>query len=1215
MDIRGYRKALDEYCDAYRYDRIDEDAEALRRLGKGFEEFDDFLAHIDTEVERVLGDLDGLEREQPPPEREGHDDIPEPRRTDRERDDGDREMDILNDPNRRRGPEDDPDDRETEEPDEADGKRRREEDAAVSALPEVGKALAEVDAALALEVEARKTLKEVVEQWQQLQNSLEGNHTAPNELEGRKERLEEELEACREVQQAAERGIDRWREVEDFRGDDTIIDITRQAAELKKKHRLALFPRRMIRRTEKLMADFHDLAKKAHPRLRSSQDLYQRAKVAIAAKEQEIQALESRLGKERNLLRENEEAGDGIWERMQALHHALRDFVGPRQPAPAAGRKRNGQWELEFTDEQTVMHPVVVKRQEAVRRCRELCRTVEQVHPPMEDFAVDTLNTTHVFPTRVRVGTTQWCHSGPGVELDIPELAEFPGNGPLLVPGADWVAPLLLRLAWAMPLGHLEIVALDQERAGQNILPVNDLSDVPGLLKVVTGPDGLQDALGGLEAHMGELATRYFKYGIADWASYNARHPLHPLPCKVLAVCSLAGFDTWMSLGGQLKRILENGSRHGIFAILCKDALDATETRTKEALKGVSFQKVGAPPGSGFRRLRGESFPPEVPEDAGRLMAGIAEAAKKKAERTAQGFEELFAGTPMWSGKSADGLSAVIGWDAAGRPVRFKLDTGGEGGAGVHALVGGPTGSGKTVLLHALIHSLAHTYGPDELQFYLFDFKNGVGVRRYADEGGRVWLPHARTVAIQNDPRYALELFRHLRDVVFEERSRIFKAAGAGVEKIGDYVKKGGKMPRLVVVIDEFQVLFEDYAGENLGDEITRGLTDILKRGRSMGVHLVLATQTMATAHRMMKGSADDVMQQIGVRLALWGTGEEGILASNNRMAVTEITAKKQCILNAKTGLAGGNTVFDFPFAEADSEPVRAYRARIAEGCRKRGFRCDGHLYDGAKLPTPMVGTELRTALAKANETVHFAVAAGVLPDFASTPMNVEFDNLAGEHLLVGGEDAGKLAGDLLPGEVWAGLRASVLRSLAATPECEVLYYNPGNAMVPFDLPPRFLRATARGGEADLLTLFRRLLASRARRKVVFVENFHKAGILHPQEPQPSVPLFGKTPEPPKETARTLFLKAFTAGGIPPFNTILFTKNVMFSCKNVLGKLRSEANILEACYKRIAFNVTGDTLKLMIPEAAYGQQHGPRRVWYEDRKTGTVQAFVPYSEK
>lgn len=1212
MDIRGYRQALDRYGEAYRYDRLDEDTETLRKLGKGFEEFEDFLCRIDTEVERVFGELEESGRKRGIPDGEAPDGEKGPL-PDRKRDDGGPDMDILNDPDIRRMPDPDGED---ERPDEADRQRKKEQESVRVAHSEVEEALAEVDEALALEVEGGKTLKESTEQWRRCVRRMDESPATPGELEVRRNRLAGELETCREVQQAAGREMDRWRDIEEFRGEDTIRDLVVMAAELRKQHRLALFPRQIIRKMRALQGAFHELSREARPRLEKSQGVYRRARAAVEAKERELAILEERLEEEEQRWKDHGEAGEELWEKMQALYRELREVVGPGQPVPATRGKRNGRLELTFEREETVLRGVREKRVERVRRCRERCRAMETLHPPMAELTEETLNRTHVFPDHVRVGTTRWSHSGPGVELEIPELVEFPGKGPLLVPGADWMAPLLLRLAWAMPQGQLEIVALDQERAGQNILPVNDLSDVPGLLKVVTGPDELQDALAALESHMGTLAKRYFKQGISDWASYNARHPIHALPCKVLAVCSLTGFDTWMSLGGQLKRILENGARHGIFTILCEDALNAAETRTKDVLKGVDFRRMGASDPTRYRRLKGEGEAPEMPAGAWSLMAGIVEAAKKRAERPTKGFGELFADTPMWSGRSADGLSAVIGWDETGRPVRFKLDTGGEGGAGVHVLVGGQTGSGKTGMLHALIHSLAHVYGPDELQLYLFDFKDGVGVRRYADEEGRVWLPHARTVAIQNDPRYALELFRHLREVVFEERSRKFKAMGGGVEKIGDYVKRGGKMPRLVVIIDEFQELFVEYGGENVGDQITAELTGILKKGRSMGVHLVLATQTMATAHRMMRGSADDVMQQIGVRLALWGTGEEGILASNNRMAVTEITPKRQCILNAKTGLAGGNTVFDFPFAEPDSEASRAYRARIAEGCRRKGVSCDGHLYDGAKLPTPPTGAALRTELAKATEGVHFAMALGVLPDFAATPMTVGFDNLAGEHLLVGGEDEGELAGGLLPANVWAGLRASVLRSLAATADCDVLYYNPGAATVPAGLPSRFLRATSRAGEMELLTTFRRLGSSRARRKVVFVENFDKATLLHPQEPQPSVPLFGgKTAAPPKATARSLFLKAFTGTGVPPFNVILFTKNVMISCRNILGKMRTEANILEACYKRMAFNVTGDTLKAMIPEAAYGQQHGPRRIWYEDRKTGNVRAVVPYAEK
>ena len=473
-------------------------------------------------------------------------------------------------------------------------------------------------------------------------------------------------------------------------------------------------------------------------------------------------------------------------------------------------------------------------------------------------------------------------------------------------------------------------------------------------------------------------------------------------------------------------------------------------------------------------------------------------------------------------------------------------------------------------------------------------------------------MPHVKVVSVQNDPRYALELFKHLVEIEFPSRNEQFKRTGC--TKIGDYVRKGGKMPRLVVIVDEFQELFGDHDGEDVGEELTAGLKAIVKQGRSVGVHLVIATQTMASAHATMKGAASDILQQIGLRLALWGTGEEGILADNNKSAAS-IVPRKQCILNAKAGLKGGDLVLDFPFASPDSPDGPAYRKRIEESTRARRFACDGKMFNGSVFPKPPSAQELKSSLDRAREESFFALGLGVLPDFAATPMSVPFDNLAGEHLLVAGEDAGKLAGDLSPADAWAGIRSSVVRSLSVTPSCAVLFYNAGSSSLPESLPSAFLRATLKTSEAELLEVFRRLLQRPEERKVVVVENYHKAGLLHPVNKQPAAFSFGggAAPQPQAESPRSIFLSAFGDAGTVPFSVVLFSKNVKNTCEKVLGRFGSEANILEACSKRIAFNVVGDVLKTMIPDSTFQQQRGPRRIWYEDRKTGLVQTFVPYA--
>jgi len=71
-----------------------------------------------------------------------------------------------------------------------------------------------------------------------------------------------------------------------------------------------------------------------------------------------------------------------------------------------------------------------------------------------------------------------------------------------------------------------------------------------------------------------------------------------------------------------------------------------------------------------------------------------------------------------------------------------------------HGLVGGTTGSGKTNLIHVLLTGLAEAYGPEELELYLADFKEGVEFKDYQTAD----LPHARIVALESEPELGLSI-------------------------------------------------------------------------------------------------------------------------------------------------------------------------------------------------------------------------------------------------------------------------------------------------------------------------------------------------------------------------------------------------------------------------------------------------------------------------
>jgi S-DNA-T family DNA segregation ATPase FtsK/SpoIIIE len=195
------------------------------------------------------------------------------------------------------------------------------------------------------------------------------------------------------------------------------------------------------------------------------------------------------------------------------------------------------------------------------------------------------------------------------------------------------------------------------------------------------------------------------------------------------------------------------------------------------------------------------------------------------------------------SGPPPDGrgpMSVVLGVGAAG-PVRIDLDA-----HGPHLLVAGTTGSGKSALLQTLVLGLAAVAPASHTSFLLVDYKGGAAFGPLAD------LPHTAGVITDLDEGLAARALVSLR-AELRRREGLVRQAGhpdlvtwraAATPPGGASAESDQGQPavpaRLVVVVDELATLTTELP------DFVAGLVDVAQRGRSLGLHLVLATQRPA---------------------------------------------------------------------------------------------------------------------------------------------------------------------------------------------------------------------------------------------------------------------------------------------------------------------------------------------------------------------------------
>ena len=242
-------------------------------------------------------------------------------------------------------------------------------------------------------------------------------------------------------------------------------------------------------------------------------------------------------------------------------------------------------------------------------------------------------------------------------------------------------------------------------------------------------------------------------------------------------------------------------------------------------------------------------------DETARALAPIRDRSDER-EAGANGTVRLL---DLWGVQRPDPAVVADLWRRGGRTTRVPLGLTADGtpfsldiaADGPHMLVAGTTGAGKSEFLQTLVASLALGNAPEAMVFVLIDYKGGAAFASASR------LPHVTGFLTNLDEHLGRRALVALRA---ESRYRQRLLADAGCPDIGSYHAAGeprGPLPRLVLVVDEFAVLAErmpDFLGE---------LTDVTRQGRSMGIHLVLATQRPAGV------VTEDIRSNMALRVCL----------------------------------------------------------------------------------------------------------------------------------------------------------------------------------------------------------------------------------------------------------------------------------------------------------------------------------------------------------
>ncbi|HVM46631.1 MAG TPA: FtsK/SpoIIIE domain-containing protein [Candidatus Acidoferrum sp.] len=606
---------------------------------------------------------------------------------------------------------------------------------------------------------------------------------------------------------------------------------------------------------------------------------------------------------------------------------------------------------------------------------------------------------------------------------------------------------VILRLLATSPPGRLNFTIIDPVGLGQNFAGIMHLADYEEQIinsRIWTQSVQIEQKLADLNEHMEKVIQMYLRNEYATIAEYNEQAGVIAEKYYFLVIADFPANFTDVA-AKRLLSIANSGSRCGVYTLIHWDQrhpLPADfipeELRKSSVCVTVKDGQFVIPPKPQPGTQPGRDASPRRPQSAQHSGAGhsgrLGEAAlpgtrllldapptpeyaiefvqrvgqsSRDSSRVEVPFEHVAPPEPeIWSEETTGELRVPIGRTGA---TKFQYLAIGKGTC-QHGLIAGKTGSGKSTLFHVIITNLALWCSPEQVEFYLVDFKKGVEFKCYAANR----LPHARVVAIESDREFGLSVLQRVDDEL-KRRGDLFRKLG--VQDLAGYKRAGGKekLPRSLLMIDEFQEFFVE--DDKVAQTASLLLDRIVRQGRAFGIHVLLGSQTLGGAYTV----ARTTLGQMVIRIALQcNEADAYLIMDDNNPAPRLLSRPGEGIYNDMAGMLEGNSPFQTVWlpdqvrdgylkkvrALADQEEIRNPKA---EG---RGAETDGE----PRYPGPIVFEGNAPADVKENGVLQRLLNAKALkpavagriwlgaPNSIKGPTEAVFNRQSGNNLLIVGQ-------------------------------------------------------------------------------------------------------------------------------------------------------------------------------------------------------------------